>query len=154
MQNVKIILLIIAIVCIAIQFIRPARNQNGQVSTADIVESVTVPDSIRIILANACYDCHSNNTRYPWYATVQPISWLMASHINKGKEELNFSEFGNYSARRKISKMNGIANSIKDDNMPLRSYKLMHKNAQLSSDEKRLIFTWAQQLKDSLSTKN
>lgn len=77
----------------------------------------------------------------------------MAKHIKQGKESLNFSEFGSYSPRRQLSKLNGIANSIKDDIMPLSSYKLMHKSAQLSKDEKTLVINWAQQLKDSLSAK-
>ena len=72
----------------------------------------------------------------------------------KGKEELNFSEFGSYSPRRQLSKLNGIANSIRDNIMPLSSYKLMHKNAQLSTNEKTLLINWAQQSKDSLSVKN
>jgi len=78
----------------------------------------------------------------------------MANHIKEGKSELNFSEFGSYSSRRQISKLNGIANSIKDDIMPLSSYKLMHKNAKLNTNQKTLIIYWAQQLKDSLSAKN
>ena len=77
----------------------------------------------------------------------------MATHIKQGKEELNFNEFGSYSPRKQISKLNGIANSIKDDIMPLSSYKLMHKNARLNAHEKMLVNKWVQQSKDSLSAK-
>jgi hypothetical protein len=150
----KIILLTIGLIFIAIQFIRPARNQNGQVLPTDISKTITISDSVQAILINACYDCHSNNTKYPWYVNIQPTGWLMARHINQAKEELNFSEFGSYSTRRQISKLNGIANSIKDDIMPLSSYKLMHKNAQLSNNEKYLVINWAQQSEDSLSEKS
>ena len=77
----------------------------------------------------------------------------MAKHIRKGKEELNFSEFGGYSSRRQFSKLNVIGNSIRDDIMPLRSYELMHKNTILSKYEKALLINWVQQAHDSLSVK-
>ncbi|MFA5820031.1 MAG: heme-binding domain-containing protein [Bacteroidales bacterium] len=154
MSFTKKIILAIAIVFIAIQFIQPAHNKSGQVLATDISKTVSISDSVQALLKNTCYDCHSNNTNYPWYLNIQPMDWLMAKHIIKGKEALNFSEFGSYSPRRQLSKLNGIANSIKDDIMPLSSYKLMHKNAQLSTNEKALFINWAQQSKDSLSAKN
>jgi len=154
MSRILKILLAAGFALIAIQFIQPNQNKNNQVSAADILKTVSIPDNVQAILKTACYDCHSNNTVYPWYANIQPIGWLMANHIKEGKSELNFSEFGSYSSRRQISKLNGIANSIRDDIMPLSSYKLMHKNAKLSTNQKTLIIYWAQQLKDSLSAKN
>ena len=154
MSNTKKLLLAIGIVFIAIQFIQPAHNKSGQVLITDISKIVSISDSVQIILKNACYDCHSNSTNYPWYSNIQPIGWIMAKHIKQGKEELNFNEFGSYSPRKQLSKLNGIANSIKDDIMPLSSYKLVHKNAQLSTKEKTLIINWVQLLKDNLSVKN
>lgn len=147
------ILLAIGILFIAIQFIQPAHNENVRVSLTDISKIVSIPDSVNAILINACYDCHSNNTIYPWYSNIQPMGWLMANHIKQGKEALNFSEFGSYSQRRQLSKLNGIANSIKDDIMPLSSYKLMHKNARLSTNEKTLFINWAKKSKDSIAAK-
>jgi len=149
----KKILLAIGIVFIAIQFFRPAHNKSSQVFATDISKIVSTSDSVQDALINGCYDCHSNNTNYPWYSNIQPMGWLMAKHIKKGKEALNFSEFGSYSPRRQLSKLNGIANSIRDNIMPLSSYKMMHKNAQLSTNEKTLLFNWVQQSKDSLSAK-
>ena len=136
-----------------IQFIQPAHNKSGQVFPTDISRLVSIPDSVRFVLKNACYDCHSNNTNYPWYSNIQPMGWLLAKHIKKGKAVLNFSEFGNFSSRKQLSKLTGVANSIKDDNMPLSSYKWMHKNARLTKDEKAVIINWVQQSKDSLSAK-
>ena len=78
----------------------------------------------------------------------------MDNHIRKGKDELNYSEFGSYSPRRQLSKLIGIANSIRDDIMPLSSYKWMHKNAQLNKYEKSLLINWVQQASDSLAAKN
>jgi hypothetical protein len=82
------------------------------------------------------------------------VGWLLAYHIRKGKNELNYSEFGSYSPRRQLSKLNGIINSIRDNIMPLPSYKLMHKNSILSINEKDLLIKWAQEASDSLSVEN
>jgi hypothetical protein len=132
------ILISIGTLIIGIQFFRPALNKSNQVTDTDISKIVTTSDTVQDLLKNACYDCHSNNTK----------------HIRQGKEELNFSEFGSYSPRKQLSKLNGIANSIRDDIMPLSSYKLMHKNAALSTYEEELLIKWVQQARDSLSVKN
>jgi hypothetical protein len=121
--------------------------------TIDTSKVITIPDIVLTLFKNACYDCHSNNTDYPWYSNIQPMGWLMAYHIKQAKKELNFSEFGSYSQRRQLSKLDGIVNSLKDDIMPLKSYKIMHKSAQLRADEKSLLINWAQSSKDSLSLK-
>ena len=97
--------------------------------TTDISKVIAIPDTVLTLLKNACFDCHSNNTDYPWYSNIQPMGWLMAYHIKKAKSQLNFSDFGSYSQRRQLSKLDGIANSIKDDIMPIKSYKIMHKSA-------------------------
>ena len=154
MSRFKKVLIAIGIAMIAIQFIHPTPNKSNQASATDISKTVNIPGSVQTILKNACYDCHSNNTVYPWYSNFQPMAWFMAGHIKEAKEKLNFSEFGSYSPRRQISKLDGIANSIKDDIMPLSSYKLMHKSANLSTDEKALLINWAHQSKDILSAKN
>ena len=147
-------MLISGILFIALQFIRPVHNKSGQVLTTDISKVITIPDTVLTLLKNACFDCHSNNTDYPLYSNIQPMGWLMAYHIKQAKEELNFSVFGSYSQRRQLSKLDGIANSIKDDIMPLNSYKIMHKSAQLSPDEKSLLFNWANHSIDKLSVSN
>ncbi len=154
MRFVTKILLISGILFLALQLIRPVHNKSSQVLTTDISKVITIPDTVLSLLKNACFDCHSNNTDYPWYSNIQPMGWIMAYHIKQAKEELNFSEFGSYSQRRQLSKLDGIANTIKDDIMPLNSYKIMHKSAQLSSDEKSLIINWAHQSIDKLSVSN
>lgn len=147
-------MLAIAIVFIAIQFIQPARNKSGQLLSTDISKMVNIPKNVEAVLKNACYDCHSNNTNYPWYVNIQPMGWMMARHIKNGKEKLNFSEFGSYSTRRKISKLKGIADQIKDNDMPLSSYEMMHKNARLSHSEKTLVMNWMQKAADIISANN
>jgi hypothetical protein len=153
MSNTKKILAAIGLIVVAIQFIQPARNKNGQASATDISRVVTVPDCVQVILRKACYDCHSNNTDYPWYSNIQPVSWYLANHITKAKEGLNFSEFGGYSSRRQKSKLDAITDEISDKGMPLPSYRLLHKNARLSKIEKAQLTNWARQSQESLPEK-
>ena len=147
-------LLALLIVFVAIQIIQPARNISGQVLSTDITKTVNVPDKVLDIFKNSCYDCHSNNTRYPWYVNIQPMGLMMARHIRNGKEMLNFNEFGSYTSRRQISKLKEIANQIKDDEMPISSYKIMHQNARLSKEQKDLLMDWMNKTADSLSSAN
>jgi len=154
MSRIKKILLGLLIVVIAIQFIQPARNKNGQEIATDISKIYSLPQSVQATLKTACYDCHSNNTNYPWYTNIQPVGWMMARHIKEGKEELNFSEFGSYSERRQLSKLRSIENSIKDGSMPISSYTIIHKNARLTKEEKAQLIDWAKIIRDSLANKN
>jgi hypothetical protein len=155
MSRTKAGLLVILIVTVTIQFIQPARNvDNGQILPVHFAKVCKVPANVHAILKASCYDCHSNNTRYPWYSKIQPGGWWMASHIKKGKTELNFSDFGNYSNRRQQSKLGSIAGSIKDGTMPLASYRWIHGNAKLSKEDKVVLMNWALKKKDSLSLKN
>ena len=154
MSRIKKTLLVALIVFIAIQFVRPARNESGQPSPADISKIYPVPAIVHAILKTSCYDCHSNNTNYPWYSNVQPVGWWLASHIKEGKAELNFSEFGQYSIRRQRSKLFAIAKSIEDGTMPLPSYTLVHSNSRLTAHEKATLINWANKAKDRLSIKN
>lgn len=151
MSRFKKIVWAIVIGFVAIQFVQPARNSTGQALAIDISKLVFVPDSVQIILKKACYDCHSNNTNYPFYAYIQPIGWLLNNHIQDGKKQLNFSDFGSMPKRRQESKLKSIANQIKDETMPLPAYIILHKNAILTKKDRDLIINWANTTKDSLA---
>ncbi len=153
MSILKKILLVLLLVFIAMQFIRPARNI-GQVGQADIANRLMVPGSVEGILKTSCYDCHSNNTCYPWYAHIQQMGWVLANHIKDGKDDLNFNEFGTYTKRRQLSKLKAIGSSVKEGTMPLPSYTLLHQDAILSKEEKTLVTDWATKTRDSLEAKN
>ncbi len=150
--SIKVVIALV-VVFMAIQFIQPARNQSGQALPSDIANTYILPENVQAIFKSACYDCHSNNTNYPWYFNVQPLGWFLANHVQEGKAELNFSDFGSYSARRQMSKLRAIENSIQDETMPLTSYTLIHKEARLTNDEKATILNWVNKQKDSLSLK-
>lgn len=127
---------------IGVQFIRPEQNNKSNPSAIAITKMITVPANVQIILKKACYDCHSNHTDYPWYSNIQPIAWVLNNHIKEGKSNINFSEFGSYSARRQKSKLSAVADAIKDKTMPLASYTFIHREARLSEKQKKLVTNW------------
>lgn len=137
-------------VFLLIQLYQPARNSdNGQVLPVHITKLYNMPDSVNRIFASSCYDCHSNNTSYPWYSYIQPARFIMERHIRKGKKELNFSEFGTYSKRRQESKLKSMIKQVKSGDMPLVTYKVLHKNSKLTAKQKETVINWIEyQLKD------
>lgn len=137
----KIALAFVAIL-IVIQFFHPAKNQSTEVLATDITKVTAVPDSVLQILKVACYDCHSNNTIYPWYNNIEPVAWWLNHHVEEGKEHLNFSTFGDYTAEKAAKKMKGIAREIEKGDMPLSSYTVIHKNAILSEAQKQAVINW------------
>ena len=150
MKILKIILLILLILFVGIQFIPTKRNQNDVVPNTDFMLVNNVPKDIKNKLQVSCYDCHSNNTQYPWYSKIQPGAWFMENHIKDGKTELNFSEWDSLSNRRKKSKLKSIISQIEDNKMPLSSYTLIHRNAIFSEAEKQRITTYLTELKSNL----
>lgn len=133
------VLVFLFLAFIIMQFIQPVRNQSGRVSEKDITKVYKIPENVSAVLKTSCYDCHSHNTNYPWYAKIQPVGWWLSSHIKKGKSELNFNEFGDYSKRRQNSKLKSIVSSIEDGTMPLPSYTLIHADAKLSKQDILII---------------
>ena len=150
MKITKIIALILLIGFVGIQFVPTDLNQSDTVPKTDFLLVNNTQENISAILQESCYDCHSNNTKYPWYNKVQPAAWFLENHIKDGKEELNFNEWDTYSNRRKNSKLKSIISQVKDDEMPLASYTLIHKDAKLSKSEKTLIIDYMKNLKETL----
>ena len=146
MKFLKIIGLVLLVAFVGIQFIPANRNTSDYIPQSDFTEVFEVPENINTILQTSCYDCHSNNTNYPWYNKIQPFTWYLNDHIEKGKEELNFSEFGEYSSRRQSSKLRSISSQVEDGKMPLSSYTLVHWDAKLSAKEKEVLIAWINSL--------
>ena len=133
----------ILIVLVIMQFISSTDNNGNAYGPNDITQVINVPDTVKHILENSCYDCHSNHTNYIWYSNVQPVGFWIGHHINEGKEDLNFSEYKTYSAKRKAKKMQGITRQLKNDKMPIPSYLRLHPEAKLTDDQKQMLITWA-----------
>lgn len=134
---------ILLLAFIIIQFFRPEKNQSTAVSDNDITKKFAVSPEVQTVLKNSCYDCHSNNTTYPWYFNIQPTAWFLNSHIKDGKKGLNFSEFGAYRIGKQYHRFNDIIENVKQGEMPLDSYLWIHSNAKLSDGQKQLLTDWA-----------
>lgn len=137
---------------VLIQFIRPAKNQSGEQSQ-DISLQYPIPEAVLSILKTACYDCHSNHTRYPWYAEVQPVAWWLDNHVKEGKRELNFSAFTGRRIAVQNKKFEEIIEMVKEGEMPLNSYTWIHRDAILTDDQRVQLTGWAQAMQDSIRAK-
>lgn len=152
---IKKTVLVGVIVFLLMQLYQPTRNVDyGQVLPIHFNKIYDVPPEIVSSLKTSCFDCHSNSTNYPWYSYIQPVRIFMDSHINEGKENLNFSEFGSYSSRKQASKLERIIKQIQSDEMPLTSYTTLHRNAILSPVSKEELLDWLEKKSDSISSNN
>lgn len=127
---------------VVLQFVRPART-NPRLDYAHSLEShLEVPTDVDKILSRSCNDCHSNNTRWPWYSHVAPVSWFVIDHVNHGRSHLNFSDWGNFSKRDAELMLTAICKEVKSGSMPLTSYTRIHREARLSLEDVRIICDW------------
>ena len=140
--NLKNILTVLLLLFIGIQFIDVKKNISQDQSANAIGNNYNVPPKVQSILNTSCYDCHSNNTSYPWYSKVQPVKWWLADHVNSGKRHLNFDEFNSYSREKKLEKLDEIIETIKEGEMPLASYTVIHQDAKLSASDISEIEKW------------
>jgi mono/diheme cytochrome c family protein len=137
----KKIVSILILVLVLIQFIQPKKNQSKDY-TNDISTEIKIPKEVQEIIKTSCADCHSNKTVYPWYNNIAPISWFLASHVNEGKEHLNFSEWTEYNNRQKNHILKKMKEEIEEGEMPLFSYTLIHKNATLNKQQRASFLNW------------
>lgn len=149
----KKIMLVLLAALVVIQFIHPKKNTSEGPQPNYIGNNYAVPADVKTILDKACNDCHSNNTRYPWYAKLQPVDWWMNDHVVDGKKEINFDEYTNRSPRYQYHKMEEVIEQVKEREMPLKSYTWTHKDARLTSDERVKLTGWAQSVMDAMKVK-
>jgi len=152
MKILKKVLIVLLVLFVAAQAFRPAKNNSNDTSK-DISKSYVVPENVKAILAKACNDCHSNNTKYPWYAEIQPVAWWLNDHIQDGKKHLNFNEFDGYRIARQYKKLEECIDEVKEGEMPMSSYTIIHKEAKLTDDEKQALFTWCEIVRDSIKAR-
>ncbi|MDF3076944.1 MAG: cytochrome [Sphingobacteriaceae bacterium] len=145
------ILLILVAVFVVIQLFQSPKNNTAPETSADISRVYPMSPNVKATLRKSCYDCHSNSTHYPWYSYIQPFGWWLSSHIEEGKEELNLSQFKDYSARRRKSRLKSMAESIEDGSMPLSSYTFIHNGAKLRDQDRKLLLNWIDSVRASLN---
>ncbi len=144
-KKMGIFLLILLIV---IQFFTIDKTTKPTDVSKDIIALTSANPEITTILKTSCYDCHSNQPVYPWYTNIAPLSWWIKHHINEGSQHLNFSEWGTYSKKRKNHKLDECAEMLIENEMPLTSYTIIHKEAKLTFDQKNLLLNWFYSLKE------
>jgi len=136
-----------------LQFIRPART-NPMVDQSLALESHTdLEPRVAAILDRSCADCHSNTTRWPWYTNVSPVSWFAVGHVNDGRRNLNFSEWGTYNKRLKEGRLQGMCDLARQGAMPLRSYTPMHKGSKLTAEDVGALCAWTERERAALSSR-
>ena len=130
-------LLGVGVVLVAIQAVRPEKTN------PPITGDIQVDENVKSLLKRACYDCHSNETKWPWSSNVAPVSWLVAEHVEDGRKHLNFSEWEKYEPGRKKHKLEECEGEVSAGNMPMPGYVALHGEAKLSDTEKQLLLDWA-----------
>lgn len=130
-------LLVVVLLVLGIQLV-PVPRENPPA-----VAPISVPDDVRMVLENSCNDCHSNLTVWPWYSRVAPVSWLVYRDVKKGRDALNFSEWGEYSDRRRNRKLEEIEEKVADKEMPLKLYVRLHPGAALSVADAETLIEWS-----------
>lgn len=144
MKILKKIILTLLMVFVAMQFYRPEKNISQGNHSIIFLEETNPPDGVKSILRESCFDCHSDNTIYPWYDNIAPVSYWLADHIKEGKEHLNFSDWKNYSRGEKERKFEELIDEVSEGKMPLKEYKWTHDNAKLSQKQIDNVVSWAQ----------
>jgi len=144
-------LLVLLFIFVVIQFFRPAKNVAAGDQPQALKKRYAIPANVEASLQKACYDCHSNNTRYPWYAEVQPVAWYLADHVKEGKAELNFDEFLSYPARKQDHKLEEVIETQEEGTMPLSSYIAIHADANLTPKQKQEIIDWVNQTRKEIN---
>lgn len=143
MKILKKIALLLLIVLVAMQFYRPDKNRmQGDHSRAFITET-NPPEDVKAILQQTCYDCHSDNTEYPWYNNIAPVSYWLANHVKDGKKHLNFSSWDTYELKKKDHKLDELIEEVEEGEMPLSEYTWTHENARLTEEQRSAIIDWA-----------
>jgi hypothetical protein len=142
---------ILVVLFLAAQVYQPDRSNPPVDESKTIYASLNVPREVKAIFERSCYDCHSNNTTWPWYSYIAPTSWLTASDVKTGRTNMNLSTWGTYKKSRQINKLEQISDQLTDDKMPLKKYRLMHPNAALSKAEVDMMCAWAEKERDRLS---
>lgn len=117
----------------------------------DLLNNELVNTEVAQLLKTSCYDCHSNETNYPWYSHIAPVSWLVARDVREGREELNFSKWQEYDLNKMLGKLEDISEEVSEEKMPMKIYTLIHPSANLDVTQRELIIAWAESTMDKIA---
>lgn len=150
----KKILIVLLMVFIIIQFFPIDKTNPITNEGMDFLKIKNTPEPIAKLIRNSCYDCHSNETKYPFYSNVQPVAWLLKNHIDEGRKELNFSTFATYDPKRQAHKLEEAAEYVEQKNMPLESYTLGHSDAKLSDEQRKQLVNYFRMVQKQIQQAN
>ena len=142
LKFLKWVALVVVVVLIGLQFVRPARTNPAVDQSQTIHARLLVNPQVAAILDRSCQDCHSNSTRWPWYSNVAPVSWIVIDDVNQGRSHLNLSEWGSLDNRKAEKKLEEICEEVEDGAMPLPSYTRIHRSAKLSPEDVKTLCEW------------
>ncbi|MFK5973842.1 MAG: heme-binding domain-containing protein [Flavobacteriaceae bacterium] len=147
MKIIKKAALALSVVFVLIQFYRPKKNTALGNHTAVFLTETNPPQNVKVILEQSCYDCHSNNTQYPWYNNIAPVSYWLWNHVKNGKRHLNFSEWEGYTVKKKDHKLEELIEMLEAGEMPLTEYTWTHEKARLTQEERDAVIEWAKRIR-------
>jgi hypothetical protein len=149
----KKILVVILVAFVIIQFFPIDKTVPAPTPGMDFLKIKNVKPEIAQLINNSCYDCHSNETRYPWYSGIAPASWFVKNHINNGRKHLNFSTFAVYEPKQQIHKLEECVEMIEKKEMPLDSYFLGHQDAKLTDEQRKILIDYFKKEKEETERK-
>lgn len=144
----KKIIVIILVAFIIIQFFPIDKTNPPLTPGMDFLKIKNTPEKIARTIRTSCYDCHSNETTYPWYANISPASWWVKNHIDEGRKSLNFSTFAVYEPQRQLHKLDECIEMVEKKEMPLESYYIGHQNAKLSDEQRADLIQYFKKVKE------
>ena len=150
-KTLKVTVIVLLVGFVGLQFVRPNFTNPPVVEAETLAASAPVPPNVDRILRRSCYDCHSNETTYPWYSKISPFNWFLADHIDDGRREVNMSVWNTYPTQKKIRKLDEICEQVEKAEMPLPSYLWIHWDAALSNEDRQAICEWAKSESQRLS---
>ena len=148
------ILITLVVFLVVIQFFRIDKSTVQSNPEDDFITVFNPPANVRTTIKEACYNCHSYSTVYPWYSNIAPISWWLKKHVNEAREHLNFATWKNLSAKKANHKLEECVEEVKEGEMPLNSYTWTHPEARLTKDQRKILTTWFQEQYESTKLKS
>jgi hypothetical protein len=144
----------IVVIFVALQFIRPVKENPPTDQSMTITAQSGITPAVATLIKASCFDCHSNETRWPWYCEVAPMSWLVVNDVTDGRKHLNFSEWGKYTKSKRVLKLGQIYEQVSKNEMPLPKYLTIHADARLSAADRDSLTNWTEREQDKLTEGN
>jgi hypothetical protein len=149
MKVLKIVLVVLLLGFISIQFFGIEKSNPEFDSQLDFLTIENPPENIEKIFRNACYDCHSNETQWPWYANVAPMSWMIEDHVEEGRDYINLNDWGDYELEDRHYILEEMMEEIDHEEMPLPAYRIFHRDSRITDIQKAELFEWIRSVQKS-----